>query len=133
MEVVEGELLGSLAARLSPEEADGAWRAAGAALAAVHAVDGVRAATAGCARAGILAPSASRGPYHHGEALSTRAAGRVPLRAGRAGPDSVFPRLRRAAAVAAVRPLPPRTRRFGAERACGRSGLARRERSACRG
>jgi aminoglycoside phosphotransferase (APT) family kinase protein len=54
---------------LPPPEAAAAWGAAGQALAAVHAVDNTRAAAAGCERAGIRAPDASRGPYHHDEAL----------------------------------------------------------------
>jgi aminoglycoside phosphotransferase (APT) family kinase protein len=70
LELAEGELLGSVVRRLSPEEADSAWAAAGRALAAVHSVDGARAEAAGCEAAGIPAPFSSRGLYHLEEALA---------------------------------------------------------------
>ena len=70
MEFVEGEPLGSLVARGHPEEAESAWRAAGGALAAVHALDAVAAAAAGCEQVGIRDPQSSRGLYHYEEALA---------------------------------------------------------------
>ena len=68
IEFAEGALLGSLVRRLRSDEAESAWSAAGHALAAVHAVNGQAAQAAGCERAGIRAPQASRGPYHYDEA-----------------------------------------------------------------
>ena len=67
---VDGEALGTLAARRPPAEVAGAWEAAGEALAHVHAVDNERAAAAGCAKVGIRAPDASRGLFHYEEALT---------------------------------------------------------------
>ena len=69
----ECELLGNLVARLPQVEVETGWRNAGRALAAVHAVDRARAVAAGCERAGIRAPEASRGPYHQEEALANLA------------------------------------------------------------
>jgi aminoglycoside phosphotransferase (APT) family kinase protein len=71
MELAEGAVLGSLVRRLPPAEAESAWRAAGRALAAVHAVGGRAAEAAGCEQAGIRAPRASRGPYHYDEARAS--------------------------------------------------------------
>ena len=68
LDFAEGELLGNLAGRLPVADTTVAWRAAGEALAAVHAVDGPRAAAAGCEQAGIRSPSRSRGPYHQEQA-----------------------------------------------------------------
>lgn len=68
VELAEGTVLGSLVRRLQADEAESAWRAAGRALARVHAVDGQTAEAAGCEHAGIRAPQASRGPYHCHEA-----------------------------------------------------------------
>lgn len=67
---VEGEHLGTVLPTLPEHEAAGAWSSCGRALAAVHAVDGRRAAAAGCERVGIKHPDASRGPWHYDEALS---------------------------------------------------------------
>jgi aminoglycoside phosphotransferase (APT) family kinase protein len=81
LEFVEGELLGSLAARLPAADAAPAWTAAGRAFAAVHAVEGARAAAAGCKLAGIRAPETSRGPYHQQETIENL------RRLGRSRPD----------------------------------------------
>jgi aminoglycoside phosphotransferase (APT) family kinase protein len=68
--LVEGEHLGNVVPRLPPHEAAGAWSSCGQALAAVHAIDGSRAAQAGCERIGMQRPTASRGPWHYEEALT---------------------------------------------------------------
>jgi aminoglycoside phosphotransferase (APT) family kinase protein len=68
LELAEGELLGNLALRRSAASSEAAWRAAGAALAPVHAIDAACAVAAGCEQAGIREPHRSRGPYHQEEA-----------------------------------------------------------------
>lgn len=70
LEFADGELLGNLAARLPATEAAAAWRDAGAALAAAHAVDAARAVAVGCEQAGIRDLTVSRGPYHYEQALA---------------------------------------------------------------
>jgi hypothetical protein len=68
LEFVEGEPLGTLAPDLRP-----AWHVAGRALARVQTVKGRAASRAGCEQVGIRAPTASRGPYHYGQALANLA------------------------------------------------------------
>lgn len=68
MEFAEGELLGDVIGRLPPSDAGSVWRAAGRALAAVHAIDNAQAAAAGCEQVCIRAPEASRGLFHYEEA-----------------------------------------------------------------
>lgn len=70
MEFVDGDPLGSLLARRSGAASEEAWRAAGQALAKVHALDAHAAAAAGCEQVGIHAPNLSRGLYHFEEALA---------------------------------------------------------------
>ncbi|TML40134.1 MAG: hypothetical protein E6G25_06255 [Actinobacteria bacterium] len=67
---VEGDHLGTIVPRLPNDRAASAWSSCGRTLAAVHAIDGRRAAAAGCERVGIEHPAASRGPWHYEEALS---------------------------------------------------------------
>jgi aminoglycoside phosphotransferase (APT) family kinase protein len=69
LEFVDGELLGNLALRRDADASVPAWRSAGSALAAVHAIEAAHAAAAGCEDAGVRAPHVSRGPYHRQEAL----------------------------------------------------------------
>lgn len=68
--LVEGEHLGTIVTALPPREAGSAWSSCGAALAAVHSIDGRRAASAGCEQVGMERPGVSRGPWHHQEALT---------------------------------------------------------------
>jgi aminoglycoside phosphotransferase (APT) family kinase protein len=69
--LVEGEHLGNVVPKLAPHEAAGAWWSCGQALAAVHALDGSRAAAAGCEEVGMKRPTESRGPWHYEEALTS--------------------------------------------------------------
>jgi hypothetical protein len=65
---VEGEPLGTLAPDLRP-----AWHVSDRALARVHTVKGWAASRVGCEQVGIRASTASRGPYHYGQALANLA------------------------------------------------------------
>src|SRR5438067_3757670 len=67
--LVEGRHLGTIVPKLPPRAAASAWSSCGSALAAVHAIDARRAADAGCERVGIKHPTASRGLWHHEQAL----------------------------------------------------------------
>src|SRR5438067_8355193 len=67
--LVEGRHLGTIVPKLPPRAAASAWSSCGSALAAVHAIDGRRAADAGCERVGIKHPTASRGLWHYEQAL----------------------------------------------------------------
>jgi aminoglycoside phosphotransferase (APT) family kinase protein len=66
---VEGRHLGTIVPNLRPRAAASAWSSCGGALAAVHAIDGRRAAEAGCEGVGIKHPTASRGLWHFQQAL----------------------------------------------------------------
>jgi aminoglycoside phosphotransferase (APT) family kinase protein len=67
--LVDGEHLGAIVPSLRPRAAAQAWSSCGSALAAVHPIDARRAAAAGCERVGIKHPTASRGLWHHEQAL----------------------------------------------------------------
>ena len=67
--LVGGRHLGTIVPELPPRAAASAWSSCGSALASVHAVDGRRAADAGCERVGLGHPTASRGLWHYEQAL----------------------------------------------------------------
>ena len=69
--LIDGQHLGTIVPSLPPDEAASAWSSCGRALAAVHAIDGRRAAGAGCERVGIQRPTVSRGLWHYEEALAS--------------------------------------------------------------
>ena len=69
--LIDGQHLGTIVPSLPPDEAASAWSSCGRALAAVHAIDGLRAAGAGCERVGIKRSTASRGLWHYEEALAS--------------------------------------------------------------